>query len=107
MSVTDTITDTITSTAQAVQEWSLSALRTSDEALADAARNVAGTFSPVAERLGSQVPPVRPLVENWFGFAEKVLAEQKRFGMDLLDSFGRPAPVRSTGTRRQSSKKAA
>jgi hypothetical protein len=95
-------TDTITSAATTVQEWSLAALKSGDEAVIDAAKSIAGAFSPLTERLATPVPPVRPLVANWFGFAEKLLTEQKRFSLDLLGSIGTPAP---RPTRRSSSTK--
>jgi hypothetical protein len=101
------VTDTIVNTAEAVQEWSLSALKTSDEALIEASKSLAGAIRPAAERLSTQLPPVRPVVENWFDFAEKVLAEQKRLSVKLLGTFEATGSTASRTSSRRSSKKAA
>ncbi len=99
------VTDSIVSTAEAVQEWALSALETRDEAVIGASQAIAGAIRPVTERFARQLPPVRPVVENWWGFAEKVLAQQKRFSADLLQAWesegraGTPASARGSGKK--------
>jgi hypothetical protein len=101
------VTDTIVSTAQSVQEWSLAALKTGDEALIEASKSIATALSPATERLTNQLPPVRPVLDSWFGFAEKLLAEQKRVSVDLLETFGSTSGVSSRNSSRRSNRKAA
>ncbi|HWG72874.1 MAG TPA: hypothetical protein VG184_02335 [Acidimicrobiales bacterium] len=94
------VTDTLTSTAQTIQAWSLSALKTSDEAIVDATKAVAGAFEPVVSRartapLAAYLPEPAAVVGRWFDFVETVVAEQKRFTLDLTGALAAAAPAAS------------
>lgn len=100
------VVDTVNTTAQTVQDWYLSALKTGDEALGEAARSLAHALSPLTSRVVAPLPEVRPVVDNWFSFAEKVLAEQKRFSLDLVSDLEGFAPAAPHAGRAGASKAA-
>lgn len=104
-----TIADTLTDATKTVQDWSLSALKSSDEVVVDAAKKISGALEPVASRVRTspvveQLPRPQEVVERLFGYAEKLLAEEKRFSLDLANTLrpqDRPQPKstrRSGGT---------
>jgi hypothetical protein len=104
------VTDTLATTANTLQEWSLTALKSSDEAIVEAAKTVAGALEPVSRQIAGKtpfagrLPQPTDVVGRWFSFLENVLAEQKRFGLDLVATLpsapaSAPQPVASVKTR--------
>lgn len=87
------VTDTLASTADTLQEWSLTALKTGDEAILEAAKTVISALEPVSRQVAAKtpfagsLPAPGALVGRWFGFLEDILAEQKRFGFDLVSTL--------------------
>jgi hypothetical protein len=96
-----TITETITNTTKALPEWSLSTLKTGNDAILAATKRVVEAFepaanlipkTPLADRL-PEMPEPTALLTVWFNYMEKVVAEQKRFGLDLAGTVNSPAPA--------------
>lgn len=97
------VTETLANTAETIQAWSLSAHKTSDEAIVDATKAVAGAFEPVVSRartapLAAYLPEPSAVVGRWFDFVENVVAEQKRFTLDLTGALAPSAPPASAPT---------
>ncbi len=111
MSITDTITETMTS----IPEWSLSTLKSSNDAVLSATKKLVDVMAPVTSRIPASpladrlpsLPQPTELLSQWFGYAEKFVAEQKRFGLDLAGAVV-PAPVvEPAPTRKSTASKAA
>jgi hypothetical protein len=95
-----TITETITNTTKALPEWSLNTLKTSNDAILSATKRVVEALepavnlipkTPLADRL-PEMPEPTQVLGVWFDYMEKVVAEQKRFGLDLASTVN-AAPV--------------
>lgn len=107
-----TFKDTVASTAQSIGDRSLSALKSSDDAVVHAARRLAGAVRPVTGRVRTspvleRLPEGRKVVERVFSYAEKLLAEQKRFSLDLAGTFARPGVKKAKGSGTPGTTKAA
>lgn len=78
-------------TANSVQEQVLDALKSGEEAVLSAVRTAVETAEPVTSLIPAPVyaerlPLVTEVVESAFTFAEKVLANQKKFVTELLST---------------------
>lgn len=102
---------TLLETTSSVQNQVLDALKSGEDAVLSAIQQVAGAVEPVLEPVADrvrqapfaeQIPPAKDVVDQWFSFAEKVLANQKQFALKLVDTFvptvapAKPAPKTST-----------
>jgi hypothetical protein len=94
---------TILETTSTVQSQVLDALKSGEEAVLSAVKQVADAVEPVIEPVTSrvsqsqfaeQIPPAKEVVDQWFTFAEKVLANQKQFALKLVDLFAPAAPAK-------------
>jgi hypothetical protein len=92
---------TLLETTSSVQNQVLDALKSGEDAVLSAVKQVTDAVEPVIEPLTSrvgqapfaeQLPPAKDVVDQWFGFAEKVLANQKQFALKLVDLFAPAAP---------------
>ena len=96
-------------TANSVQAQVLDALKSGEESVLSAVRTAVDTAEPFTSRIPAPyaettIPFVTEVVESWFTFAEKVLANQKKFVAELLHTGTpnhKPAakPVAKTTTK--------
>jgi hypothetical protein len=82
-------------TAATVQDQVLDAIKTSQDALLSAVKAVAENTTPLTDKLpaapfANQLPDGVDVVNSAFGFAEKLLANQKEFTTKLIEAY-RPA----------------
>jgi hypothetical protein len=75
-----------------VQDQVLDAIKTSQDALLSAVKAVAENAAPLTEKLpaapfASQLPDGVDVVNTAFGFAEKLLANQKEFTTKLIEAY--------------------
>ena len=82
-------------TANNLQEQVLDALKSGEDAVLSAVRTAVETAEPVTSLIPSPVyaerlPLVTEVVESAFGFAEKMLANQKQFVVQLLGAVAPP-----------------
>jgi hypothetical protein len=103
------ITGTITNTTKALPEWSLSTLKSGNDAILKATKKMVGAIepathlipkAPLADRL-QDLPQPSEFISQWFNYMDKVVAEQKRFGLDLADTVSASAPTKPTAVRRK------
>jgi hypothetical protein len=92
---------TLLETTGTVQKQVLDALKSGEDAVLSAVKQVTDAVEPVLEPVTSrvsqapfaeQLPPAKDVVDQWFSFAEKVLANQKQFTLKLVDLFAPAAP---------------
>jgi hypothetical protein len=100
MSVLDTVQDQLLDAIAAGEEAVLTGVKT----LAQGAQPITGILPdvPFADRLPDPVA----VVDNAFGFAEKLLANQKDFAIKLVEAY-RPSTSTSTSTPKPAPKRAA
>jgi hypothetical protein len=82
-------------TAANAQDQVLDAINTSQNALLSAVKAVAENTAPLTDKLpaapfANQLPDEVDVVNTAFGFAEKLLANQKEFTTKLIEAY-RPA----------------
>jgi len=108
------ITDTITETVNNIPEWSLSTLKSSNDAVLAATKKVIDAFEPVtrlipaaplADRL-PELPQPSEVLSQWFSFVEKLIAEQKRFGLDLAGAMTTQPPAAAPARKTTAAKAA-
>jgi hypothetical protein len=85
-------------TATNVQDQVLDAIKTSQDALLSAVKAVADNAAPLTEKLpaapfASQLPSGVDVVNTAFGFAEKLLANQKEFTTKLIEAYSPAQPA--------------
>jgi hypothetical protein len=78
----------------------LDAIKTSQDAFLSAVKAVADNTAPLTDKLpaapfAGQLPDGVAVVNTAFGFAEKLLANQKEFTTKLIEAY-RPAQPRSS-----------
>jgi len=88
MSVLETVTN--------VQDQVLDAIKTGQEAVLSAVKTVAENTAPLTDKLpeapfANQLPDGVEVVNSVFGFAEKLLANQKEFTTKLIEAYIPPA----------------
>jgi len=105
-----TITETITETVNSIPEWSLNTLKSGNDAVLAATKKVVEAMepmthripsSPLAERLPS-LPQPSEVLSQWFSYVEKLIAEQKRFGLDLAGAMASATPASAAPAPRKS-----
>jgi hypothetical protein len=89
---------TVLEVASTVQDQVLDAIKAGQDALVSAVETVADTAAPITEKLPA--PPfadalVKPvdLLDNYFSFAQKLLASQKDFALRLAESYNVTKPA--------------
>ncbi len=112
MSITDTITETVNS----IPEWTLTTLKSTNDAVLSATKKMVEAIepmtskipsTPLTERLSS-LPQPGDVLSQWFSYMEKVIAEQKRFGVHLASTMAPAAPTAEPApTRKSTAAKAA
>jgi hypothetical protein len=83
---------TVLETATGVQDQVLDAIKTSQDALLAAVKAVAENTTPLTDKLpaapfASQLPDGTNVINTAFGFAEKLLANQKEFTTKLIETY--------------------
>jgi hypothetical protein len=78
--------------ATSVQDQILATVKTAEDAVLSAAKTIVDSVEPLAGRIPSapfsdKLPSATELVDNTFGFAQKVLANQKAFYTELAKVF--------------------
>jgi hypothetical protein len=113
VSIRETVADSVTDTIKNLEDWSLDAIKSSEGAVLSATKTVAETLEPVTDRLPTAavvdgLPEPKKVVTNWFDYLGKVLAQQKRFSVELTSTLvpthtvsRRRSSARSTSTRRK------
>ena len=107
--VSTTVTDTVKSVQDSVknvQNWSLEAIKATDDAVVDAAKTIRQRLEPVTERVPSapaNLPEPKEVIDSWFTFAESLLAQQKKFSLELASTVT-GQPVRKPAARKTASK---
>ncbi len=105
MSITDTITETVNN----IPEWTLSTLKSGNDAFLAATKKMVEAVepmtskipsTPLTERLSS-LPQPGEVLSQWFSYVEKVIAEQKRFGLHLASTVTPPTPTEEPAPARK------
>jgi hypothetical protein len=83
---------TVLETATEVQDQVLDAIKTGQDALLAAVTVVAENTTPLTDKLpaapfANQLPDGVAVVNTAFGFAEKLLANQKEFTTKLIEAY--------------------
>ena len=91
-------------TAVTVQDQILDAVRAGQEAVLSAVGTLANGTKPIAEKLpasplADRLPKAADVVDNYFGFAQKLLANQKDFTLKLAESYRPAKPAAKTGPK--------
>jgi hypothetical protein len=112
MSIRETVADTVTDSIKSLEDWSLDAMKSSEGAVLSATKSVAGSLEPLTDRITTAaavdgLPAPKKVVTDWFNYLEKVLAQQKRFSVELTSTLvpahtgGRRSSTKSASTRRK------
>ena len=85
--------------ATSVQDQVLSTVKSAEAAVVSAAKSIAETVEPLVNLIpavpfSDQLPKASELIDNYFTFAEKVLANQRAFYTELSKAFT-PGATRS------------
>ena len=87
----------------ALQDQVLDVIKSGEEAILSAVKTFAETVEPVTSNLSAnlpfadQLPPAADAIDLWFGFAEKLLANQKAFILQLTGALvPTAAPAKAT-----------
>jgi hypothetical protein len=111
MSITDSITETVNS----FPEWTLTTLKSGNDAVLAATKKMVEAIepmtnkipsTPLTERLSS-LPQPGDVLSQWFSYVEKVIAEQKRFGLHLAGTVAATQPAAPAPARKTTAPKAA
>ena len=105
-----TITETITETVNSIPEWSLNTLKSGNDAVLAATKKVVEAMEPMTHRFPStplaermpSLPQPTEVLSQWFSYVEKLIAEQKRFGLDLAGAVAAATPAPAAPTTRKS-----
>lgn len=92
----------------ALEDQVLETVRQSQEAVvkavktwADAGKNIVPDLPPVP--FADQLPAATDVVENWFAFADRLLATQREFTVAVLDAarpvLAKETPAKPAGSR--------
>jgi hypothetical protein len=100
---------TVQDTAARVQDQVLDAIKAGQDAVLSAVDTLAETAAPITEMMpappfADRFPKAADLVDSYFGFAQKLLANQKDFALKLAEAY---RPGSSSEPTRKSSPKAA
>jgi hypothetical protein len=100
---------TVQDTAARVQDQVIDAIKAGQDAVLSAVDTLVETTAPITEKLpappfADRFPKPAELVDSYFAFAQKLLANQKDFALKLAEAY-RPGP--SSGPMRKSPPKAA
>ena len=88
-------------TTDSVQKQVLDTIKSTEDAVVSVVKQVVSSVEPVTSRIpeitlpgqvADQLPEPGKVVDQWFGFAEKLLASQKAFAKELVAIFNPPAP---------------
>jgi hypothetical protein len=84
-----------------MQDQVLDAIKTGQDALLSAVKTVTENVAPLTEKLpaapfADQMPDSVEAVNVLFGFAEKLLANQKEFTIKLIEAYGPAKPATKT-----------
>jgi hypothetical protein len=82
---------TVLETAATVQDQILDAIKASQDAVVSAVDTVAERATPITEKLpaapfADRLPKPVDVIDNYFSFAQKLLASQKDFVLKLAES---------------------
>jgi hypothetical protein len=80
-------------TATNVQDQILDAIKAGQDAVLSAVGTLADSAAPITERLpaapfADQLPNPVDVIDNYFRFAQKLLATQKDFSLKVVESYG-------------------
>jgi hypothetical protein len=89
---------TVLETATNVQDQVLEAIKSSQDAVLSTVKTIADTTAPLTDKLpaapfASQLPDGVEVVNTVFGFAEKLLANQRDFTIKLIEAYSPSAPA--------------
>ena len=106
MSIRQTVAETVTDTVKSFEDWSLDTMKGSESAILSATKTVAGSLEPLTDRIRTAavvdgMPEPKKVVSDWFNYLEKVLAQQKRFSVELTSTV---APTHTVSRRRSNAK---
>ena len=90
-------------TATTVQDQVLDAIKAGQSAIISAVSTFAESASPITGKLAAvpfadRLPKPVDVIDNYFSFAQKLLANQKDFAIKLVDAY-RPAKPPMTGPK--------
>lgn len=94
---------TVQDTAARVQEQVLDAIKAGQDAVLSVVDTLADTTGSIAGKLptppfADRLPKPQEVVDSYFTFAQKLLANQKDFAIKLADTY-RPAKPGTTGPK--------
>ena len=101
---------TVQDTATRVQEQVLDAIKAGQDAVLSAVDTLADTTGSITEKLpappfADRLPKPQEVVDSYFTFAQKLLANQKDFAIKLADAY-RPASKSGVAGPKSTSKAA-
>jgi hypothetical protein len=91
-------------TAATVQDQILDAVKFGQDAVLSAVGTLASSTKPITEKLpaspfADRLPKPADVVDSYFGFAQKLLANQKDFTLKLAESYKPAKPAANTGPK--------
>jgi hypothetical protein len=87
-----------------VQDQILDAVKAGQDAVLSVVDSVAGSAAPITEKLpappfADRLPNPVDVVDNYFSFVQKLLANQKDFALKLVESYNPVKPAAKSGPK--------
>jgi hypothetical protein len=87
-----------------VQDEILNAVKAGQDAVLSAVDSLADAATPITEKLpeapfADLLPKPVDVIENYFSFAQKLLANQKDFALKLAESYSPAKPAAKSGPK--------